>query len=138
MNRSPESKAQWARDKSNRRCGRAKQARFSDEFTSFVNSEAHELRKLRNQITGFEWHVDHVLPLAGKDVCGLHVWSNLRVIPKIENLRKGAKNPLHDRRETRLQKRISEVPQSSGPNQEEGRAEQSSSDNGEGGEGTQG
>lgn len=95
MNHTPESKAQWARDKSNRRCGRAKQARFTDELTEFVTREAHDLRKRRNLITGFEWHVDHILPLKGKDICGLHIWSNLAVIPKIVNLRKGAKNPLH-------------------------------------------
>lgn len=95
MNHTEESRAQWARDKSNNRCGRAKQARFTDEFTKFVTQEAHELRKLRNQLTGFEWHVDHSLPLKGEDICGLHIWSNLQVIPKIVNLRKGAKNPLH-------------------------------------------
>ncbi len=102
MNHTPESRAQWARDKSNRRCGRAKQARFTDEFTQFVTSQAHELRKLRNKLTGFEWHVDHTLPLNGKDICGLHIWSNLQVIPKIVNLQKGAKNPLHEERKTGL------------------------------------
>jgi hypothetical protein len=91
----PERIAQRARDKSNQRCDRAKQARFTDEFTSFVTKEAHSLRKYRNLITGFEWHVDHILPLKGKDICGLHIWSNLAVIPKISNLRKGAKNPLY-------------------------------------------
>lgn len=91
LNRSPESRAQYARDKSNKRCARAKQARFKDELTSFVTQEAHELRKLRNSLFGFEWHVDHVVPLKGKQVCGLHIWSNLQVIPKIVNLQKGNK-----------------------------------------------
>jgi hypothetical protein len=91
LNRSEEEKAQRARDKSNTRCTRAKQARFDDELTEFVTKEAHDLRKMRNKTTGIEWHVDHILPLKGKTVCGLHIWSNLQVIPKTTNLRKGAK-----------------------------------------------
>lgn len=97
LNRTEEDRAQRARDKSNRRCSRAKQARFTDELTEFVTKEAHELRKLRNEVTGIEWHVDHIVPLNGKDICGLHIWSNLQVIPKVLNLRKGAKIALHEK-----------------------------------------
>lgn len=95
MNHTEESRLQWRRDKSNRRCGRAKKARFSDELTQFVTAEAHDLRKLRNTLTNIEWHVDHIEPLKGKDICGLHIWSNLQVIPKIVNLQKGATRALH-------------------------------------------
>ena len=91
MHHTEESRAQWARDKANNRCTRAKRARFSDELTQLVTKEAHSLRKLRNVCTDFEWHVDHILPLKGKSVSGLHIWSNLQVIPKIMNLKKGNK-----------------------------------------------
>lgn len=96
MQHTPESRAEWHRQKANARCTRAKQARFSDEFTQFVTKEAHDLRVRRNLGTGIEWHVDHVVPLKGKLVCGLHVWTNLRVIPKTLNLRKGNKNSIYD------------------------------------------
>jgi 5-methylcytosine-specific restriction endonuclease McrA len=41
--------------------------------------------------TGIAHHVDHIIPLAGAMVCGLHVVENLAVIPAGDNLRKGMK-----------------------------------------------
>jgi hypothetical protein len=54
----------------------------------FFIREAYALARLRTEVTGIAWHVDHAVPLKSKLVCGLHVESNLRVITKAENLRK--------------------------------------------------
>lgn len=55
----------------------------------FFIEEAYRLAALRTKMLGFSWHVDHIVPLQSKLVCGMHVENNLRVIPGAENLGKG-------------------------------------------------
>jgi hypothetical protein len=62
------------------------------EDDHWLINEIYELAALRNKVTGIDWHVDHIIPLRGRKVSGLHVPSNLQVIPASMNLRKGNKH----------------------------------------------
>lgn len=54
----------------------------------WLMSEAYELAALRTKLFGFSWHVDHIVPLRGAFVSGLHVPNNLQVIPGSVNIQK--------------------------------------------------
>lgn len=60
-----------------------------NELDQFVCEEAQHLATLRTRLFGRPWHVDHMFPLRGAAVSGLHCWQNLQVIPADLNLAKG-------------------------------------------------
>lgn len=66
---------------------------FSD-FDKLAFTEAYKLAKQRSIETGIPWEVDHIVPLFGKKVCGLHVSENIQVIPRRLNRMKSNKYPV--------------------------------------------
>lgn len=61
------------------------------ELDVLVLEEAAILRRCRTTMTGVKWHVDHIEPLHGSTVSGLHNAFNLAVIPAALNLKKANK-----------------------------------------------
>ena len=78
-------------DRSNANCRRYFASKLNATpawANQFFIKEIYHLAHLRTKIMGFRWHVDHIVPLRSKLVCGLHVENNLQVIPAIQNLKK--------------------------------------------------
>lgn len=85
---------QWARNN-------PQKARFNSAKSRAVNIRAipgwanhtaimeyYAFAAIKSKLTGEPWVVDHMVPLNGKIVCGLHTDYNLQVITKKDNMKK--------------------------------------------------
>lgn len=89
--------AEWARrnrDKRNAACAKRKAAklRATPKWVNWNKVRAiYRQAKLLQEFTGVPMHVDHIVPLQGENVCGLHWEGNLQIIPASENCSKSNK-----------------------------------------------
>ena len=68
--------------------GRASPNWLSEEDTTKIKN-FYEISLVMSEYIGEPHHVDHIIPLMGENVCGLHVPWNLQVLPAKENQLKG-------------------------------------------------
>ena len=87
----------WSENKNKRATYEAKRRAMQLQRTPAWDPDAHliiakyQLAAMFTCETGIPHHVDHIIPLQGKNVSGLHVFSNLRVIPGADNVKKSNK-----------------------------------------------
>lgn len=82
--------------------------RNKEEYQAYVNfrrrrlreatppwADLEEIKNVYLEAQYFGMHVDHIIPLQGKNVCGLHVWDNLQLLSAVENIKKGNRYAVH-------------------------------------------
>lgn len=73
-----------------------RRARLTRAMPKWANPEKirefYESADALGMLTGEWFHVDHVIPLRGRTVCGLHNEFNLQILPAAENIKKSNKD----------------------------------------------
>lgn len=86
---SPKGKARAKQERALRK-KRSKQATpkwLTEEHKQQIADTYEHMRDCRT-VTGEDYHVDHIIPLRGDNICGLHVPWNLQVLPAYVNISK--------------------------------------------------
>jgi hypothetical protein len=100
LNRNKLGSERWRKANPDKHCARQNLRRANKlKATPMWLTELHKVQiackysvaAMLSKNTEEQYHVDHIVPLKGKTVCGLHVPWNLQVIPAQENLRKSNK-----------------------------------------------
>lgn len=79
-------------------------AKLLNAIPTWANLAAVE--RLYTEAAAARMHVDHIYPLRGETVCGLHVANNLCLLTPLENLKKG--NRVQDMPDTPAIERVTQ------------------------------
>ena len=90
-------KKEWSKkNKDKRATWEANRRALKFKATIYLNKEAKEQiaelykrAQVKTKETGYQWHVDHIMPLT---IGGLHKPTNLQVVPARWNISKGNRN----------------------------------------------
>lgn len=77
-----------ARNKARVESRRKAMPKWLNDLQKLEIKEWYRAAKWMEASHGGKWHVDHIIPLKGENVCGLHVPWNLQVLPAQQNLSK--------------------------------------------------
>lgn len=89
---------EWQRkyQRENRQHSAKRRASFRQAVPQWYDHDAvaliYKQRQELEEQTNIPYHVDHIVPLNGERVCGLHWSENLQVLPASENIRKSNKH----------------------------------------------
>ena len=90
----------WSENRDKRAAYEGKRRAMQLQRTPAWDPDAHliiakyQLATMLTKASGIPHHVDHIIPLQGKKVSGLHTFANLRVIPGSDNVKKSNKFPI--------------------------------------------
>ena len=88
----PRYQAKWAKENPEKvaAIGARRRAILGNATVAWRDDDKiREIYKELTKETGIQHHVDHIIPIKGKNVTGLHVENNLQILTAEENSRKG-------------------------------------------------